>query len=94
VQEPPSGPHFAPVHGSALRAVLAPRVTRGSCGAIDSERLGRKEKMDHGNALYDHGPPTKFCRAEMKANNGVWNPITQAWMFAAAADAANALCAL
>jgi hypothetical protein len=39
-------------------------------------------------------PRTKFCRAEMKANNGVWNPITQAWMFAAAEDAANALCAL
>ena len=39
-------------------------------------------------------PRTKFCRAEMKANNGVWNPITQAWMFAAAQDAANALCAL
>jgi hypothetical protein len=39
-------------------------------------------------------PRTKFCRAEMKANNGVWNPITQAWMFAAAQDAANALSAL
>ena len=39
-------------------------------------------------------PRTKFCRAEMNANNGVWNPITQAWMFAAAEDAANALSAL
>jgi len=39
-------------------------------------------------------PRTKFCRAAMKANSGVWNPITQAWMFVAAEDAANALCAL
>jgi hypothetical protein len=45
------------------------------------------------SAFFGH-PRTKFCRAEMKANNGVWNPITQAWIFAAAADAANALCAL
>jgi hypothetical protein len=39
-------------------------------------------------------PRTKFCRAEMKANSGVWNTITQAWMFVAADDAANALCAV
>ena len=36
-------------------------------------------------------PRTKFCRAAMKANNAVWNPIMQAWMFVSADDAANAL---
>jgi hypothetical protein len=34
---------------------------------------------------------TKFCRAAMKANNAIWNPIMQAWMFVSADDAANAL---
>ncbi len=24
---------------------------------------------------------TKFCRKAMKANDGVWNPVTSAWMF-------------
>ncbi len=24
---------------------------------------------------------TKFCRKAMKAHNGVWNPVTTAWMF-------------
>ena len=34
---------------------------------------------------------TKFCRAAMKANNAIWSPIMQAWMFVSADDAANAL---
>jgi len=37
---------------------------------------------------------TKFCRKAMKANNGVWNPVTTAWMFTNAGDHANAMCAL
>ncbi len=37
---------------------------------------------------------TKFCRKAMKANNGVWNPVTNAWMFTNAGDHADALCDL
>jgi len=37
---------------------------------------------------------TKFCRKGMKANNGVWNPVTSAWMFTNADDHANAMCEL
>ncbi|HEY1655268.1 MAG TPA: hypothetical protein VGF86_09160 [Candidatus Tumulicola sp.] len=37
---------------------------------------------------------TKFCRTAMKASNGIWNPVTKAWMFNDAADHANALCDL
>ncbi len=29
---------------------------------------------------------TKFCRKAMKANNGVWNPMTGAWMFTDAGE--------
>ncbi len=29
---------------------------------------------------------TKFCRKAMKANAGVWNPVTSAWMFTKAGD--------
>ena len=37
---------------------------------------------------------TKFCRKAMKANNGVWNTVTGAWMFADANDHADAMCEL
>jgi hypothetical protein len=37
---------------------------------------------------------TKFCSKAMKAHNGVWNPVTSAWMFKNAADHANAMCEL
>ena len=37
---------------------------------------------------------TKFCRKAMKANGGVWNPVTGAWMFTKADDHANAACEL
>ncbi len=37
---------------------------------------------------------TKFCRKAMKAHNGVWNPVTAAWMFRDTGDHANALCEL
>ncbi len=37
---------------------------------------------------------TKFCRMAMKTNNGVWNPVTTAWMFRNAGDHANAMCEL
>lgn len=37
---------------------------------------------------------TKFCRKAMKASNGVWNPVTSAWMFTNAGDHANAMCEL
>ncbi len=37
---------------------------------------------------------TKFCRKAMKAHNGVWNPVTTAWMFRNAGDHANAMCEL
>jgi len=37
---------------------------------------------------------TKFCRKAMKANNGIWNPVTNAWMFTNASDHANAMCEL
>jgi hypothetical protein len=62
-------------------------------GAINSERLGRKEKMENGNALHGQRSPHEVLPRRDEANSGVWNPITQAWMFVAAEDAANALCA-
>jgi hypothetical protein len=34
---------------------------------------------------------TVYCRVEMKANGGSWNPVTGAWMFAHSDDQANAL---
>ena len=37
---------------------------------------------------------TKFCRKAMKAHGGVWNPVTNAWMFTDAGDHANAVCDL
>jgi len=37
---------------------------------------------------------TKFCRKAMKANNGVWNPVTSAWMFTKSDDHGNAMCEL
>jgi hypothetical protein len=37
---------------------------------------------------------TKFCRKAMKASGGVWNPVTQTWMFSDGAGHANALCEL
>jgi len=37
---------------------------------------------------------TRFCRKAMKAHNGVWNPVTTAWMFRNAGDHANAMCEL
>jgi len=37
---------------------------------------------------------TKFCRKAMKAHSGVWNPVTNAWMFADAGEHANAVCEL
>ena len=37
---------------------------------------------------------TKFCRKAMKAHGGLWNPVTNAWMFADAAEHANAVCEL
>jgi hypothetical protein len=35
---------------------------------------------------------TKFCRKAMKANDGVWNPVTSAWMFMKSDD--HAMCEL
>ncbi len=37
---------------------------------------------------------TTFCRKGMKAHNGIWNPVTSAWMFTNAGDHANAMCEL
>jgi len=37
---------------------------------------------------------TKFCRKAMKVHGGVWNPVTNAWMFTNAGDHANAMCEL
>lgn len=37
---------------------------------------------------------TIFCRDAMKAQSGVWNPVTRAWMFGDTAAHANALCEL
>jgi len=33
---------------------------------------------------------TVYCRAAMKANGGVWNPVTREWMFQDPSDQANA----
>jgi hypothetical protein len=33
---------------------------------------------------------TLYCRAAMKANGGIWNPVTRAWMFQDPSDHANA----
>jgi hypothetical protein len=33
---------------------------------------------------------TLYCRGAMKANNGVWNPVTREWMFQDPSDHANA----
>lgn len=33
---------------------------------------------------------TVYCRAAMKANGGVWNPVTREWMFQDPSDHANA----
>lgn len=33
---------------------------------------------------------TTYCRAAMKANGGVWNPVTREWMFQNLDDHANA----
>jgi hypothetical protein len=33
---------------------------------------------------------TVYCRAAMKANDGVWNPVTREWMFQDQNDHANA----
>jgi hypothetical protein len=37
---------------------------------------------------------TVYCRAAMKANGGVWNPVTREWMFHDPGDHANALAEL
>lgn len=37
---------------------------------------------------------TVYCRVEMRANGGSWNPVTTSWMFANESDKANALCDL
>ena len=37
---------------------------------------------------------TKFCRKAMKAHGGVWNSVTNAWMFADAGEHGNAVCEL
>ena len=37
---------------------------------------------------------TKFCRKAMKAHGGVWNPVTNVWMFANAGEHGNAVCEL
>jgi hypothetical protein len=37
---------------------------------------------------------TIYCTPRMRAHNGAWNPVTQAWMFATAGDHANAACEL
>jgi hypothetical protein len=36
-------------------------------------------------------PRTIYCHRAMRANRGVWNAATRAWMFRTAEDAANAL---
>lgn len=33
---------------------------------------------------------TVYCRAAMKANGGIWNPVTLEWLFQSADDHANA----
>ena len=33
---------------------------------------------------------TVYCRAAMKANGGIWNPVTREWMFQDPSDHANA----
>ena len=37
---------------------------------------------------------TVYCRKAMRANGGVWNPVTSEWLFRDAGDHANALCEL
>ena len=37
---------------------------------------------------------TMYCRAAMKANHGVWNPVTREWMFQDAGNHANAMAEL
>lgn len=37
---------------------------------------------------------TVYCRAAMKANGGVWNPVTREWMFQDPSDHANAVAEL
>ena len=48
-------------------------------------RYGRRRVQTNDDALHDQRRPTKFCRKAMKAHNGVWNPVTTAWMFRDAA---------
>lgn len=37
---------------------------------------------------------TIYCKPRMRAHNGAWNPVTQAWMFGTAGNHANASCEL
>jgi hypothetical protein len=37
---------------------------------------------------------TVYCRATMKTNGGVWNPVTREWMFQDPSDHANAVAEL
>jgi hypothetical protein len=37
---------------------------------------------------------TVYCRAAMKTNGGVWNPVTREWMFQDPSDHANAVAEL
>jgi len=78
-----SGPRSAtpPLFAAPFRRV------RGFHGPINSDRLGRRRVQISDDR-------TKFCRKAMKANDGVWNPVTSACMFTKSDDRANAMCEL
>ncbi len=86
-----AGPRFAAVHASALRFVLAHGAGHGCSGPINGQRLeARKEHLMMSDLYTINDERTVYCRAAMKANDGVWNPVTREWMFHDPNDHANA----
>jgi len=56
--------------------------------------LKRKGAMMMSKLYTINDDRTLYCRAAMKANDGVWNPVTREWMFQDPGDHANALAEL
>ena len=85
-----SGPRLV----AALRP-CAPAPAPAQDGLISSDAGSTgKEIATMGHIFSIEDSRTIYCKPRMRAHNGAWNPVTQAWMFGTAGNHANASCEL
>ena len=63
-------------------------------GPINSDRLRRRWVQTNDEALHNQRRPYEVLPEALRANGGMWNPVTNAWMFTDTGEHSNAVCEL